>query len=124
MTNRRNFVSMAAVAAGATTAMALSPSVRAQGTITRNHAGTIKTRDGAELFIKDWGRAVRSSSLTRGRYRPIVGISTPSPRRGWIPRDRIRSPRIWPLSQPGGGYDYNTYADDLAAVINSRARGT
>ena len=120
MTNRRTFINMAAVAAGATTAMALSPSARAQGTITRNHAGTIKTRDGAELFIKDWGsgRPVvlthawplssdcwdqHAVALVEAGYRVIA-----YDRRGFG-----RS------SQPGGGYDYNTYADDLAAVINS-----
>ena len=79
MTNRRTFINMAAVAAGATTAMALSPTSGHKGQITRNHAGTIKTRDGAELFLKDWGSG-RPVVLTQpGRYRPIVGISTPSP---------------------------------------------
>ncbi len=124
MVNRRTFVSMAAAASGATAAMALSPNARAQGTNTRKHAGTIKTRDGAELFVKDWGsgRAVvlthawplssdcwdqHALALVEAGYRVIA-----YDRRGFG-----RS------SQPGGGYDYNTYADDLAAVINStRAR--
>ena len=120
MTNRRTFISMAATVAGATTAMARSPSVQAQGTRARNNAGTIKTRDGAELFVKDWGsgRPVilthawplssdcwdhQAVALVEAGYRVIA-----YDRRGFG-----RS------SQPDSGYNYDTYADDLAAVIDS-----
>jgi non-heme chloroperoxidase len=117
VTNRRTFINMAAVAAGAT---ALPTSSRAQATNARNRSGTLRTRDGAQLFVKDWGsgRPVvlthawplssdcwdqHAVALVEAGYRVIA-----YDRRGFG-----RS------SQPGGGYDYNGYADDLAAVIDS-----
>jgi non-heme chloroperoxidase len=120
VTNRRTFINMAAVAAGATSAMALPASSRAQATNARNHSGTVRTRDGAQLFVKDWGsgRPVvlthawplssdcwdqHAVALVEAGYRVIA-----YDRRGFG-----RS------SQPGGGYDYNSYADDLATVIDS-----
>ena len=120
MTNRRTFINMAAVAGGATTAMALAPSARAQSTNTRNHAGTIRTRDGAELFVKDWGSG-RPVVLTHAW--PLSSdcwdqhtIALVDAGYRVIAYDRRGFGRS---SQPGGGYNYNTYADDLAAVINS-----
>jgi hypothetical protein len=52
MTNRRTF--MGSVAAAATVAAASTHSAAAPGRA-RNAAGTVKLKDGAELFVKDWG---------------------------------------------------------------------
>lgn len=78
----------------------------------------VKTRDGAELYVKDWGAGpavilihgwplsadmwdFQAMRLAEAGHRVIV-----YDRRGFG-----RS------SQPWGGYDYDTLADDLAAVI-------
>lgn len=120
MTNRRTFINMAAVAAGASTATALPRAASAQSANTRSHAGTIRTRDGAELFVKDWGSGrpvvlthawplssdcwdAQAVALVEAGYRVIA-----YDRRGFG-----RS------SQPGGGYNYDSYADDLATVIDA-----
>ena len=34
---------------------------------------TITTKDGTEIFYKDWGRARRSCSATAGRSPPMPG---------------------------------------------------
>jgi len=120
MTNRRTFISMAATAAGATTAMAQAPGAKAQATNARNRAGTIRTRDGAELFVKNWGSG-RPVVLTHAwplsadcwDHQAVALVDA-----GYrvIAYDRRGFGRS---SQPGSGYNYNTYADDLAAVIDA-----
>jgi pimeloyl-ACP methyl ester carboxylesterase len=113
MPNRRQFIAMA----GTATAAFAAPS-RAQQPKRRQHAGRVRIKDGTELFIKDWGRGrpvvlthawplssdcwdAQAIALVDAGFRVIM-----YDRRGFG-----RS------SQPPGGYDYNTYADDLAAVI-------
>jgi non-heme chloroperoxidase len=120
MTNRRTFINMAAVAAGATSALALPRRASAQSANAKNRAATVRTRDGATLFVKDWGSGPpvvlthawplssdcwdqHAIALVAGGFRVIA-----YDRRGFG-----RS------SQPDGGYDYNTYADDLADVIKA-----
>lgn len=86
----------------------------------QGRAGRIKVGDGTELFVKDTGgtgRAVvmthawpldadiwdyQASALSKAGYRAIT-----YDRRGFG-----RS------AQPAGGYDFDTFADDLAAVID------
>jgi non-heme chloroperoxidase len=120
VTNRRTFINMAAVAAGATTAMVSPASAKARSTNTRNHAGTIRTRDGAELFMKDWGSG-RPVILTHAW--PLSSdcwdqhaVALVEAGHRVIAYDRRGFGRS---SQPDGGYDYNTYADDLATVVDS-----
>jgi pimeloyl-ACP methyl ester carboxylesterase len=118
MTSRRNLLGIGAAAVGAT---ALPLTARSQGAgAASSRAGYIKTNDGVELFIKDWGRGrpiilthawplssdcweQQAVSLAEAGYRVIS-----YDRRGFG-----RS------SQPSAGYDYNTFADDLAAVIKA-----
>jgi non-heme chloroperoxidase len=124
MTNRRNFLGMTATAVIGTTAAVTSNRTQAQSAGKRNYTGRIRTSDGTELFVKDWGsgRPVilthawplscdcwdqQAVALVDAGYRVIA-----YDRRGFG-----RS------SQPAQGYDYDTYADDLAAVIKaSRAK--
>ena len=80
----------------------------------------VVTRDGQHLFHRDWGRG-----------RPIVFLAAWAlPSAMWdyqmtalvedgfrcIAYDRRGHGRS---SQPGGGYDYDTLADDLAAVLDA-----
>ncbi|MEP7154487.1 MAG: alpha/beta hydrolase [Betaproteobacteria bacterium] len=119
MIHRRTF--LAAAMTTATAAIAALPATsRAQSVSPRNVTGRIKTKDATELFVKDWGQGRpvilthawplssdcwdhQAVALAEAGYRVIA-----YDRRGFG-----RS------SQPSGGYDYNTFADDLAAVINA-----
>ena len=115
MTSRRVFLG---AALGAACATSLAGMVRAQS---QARTGRIKTKDGVEIFVKDTGgsgRAVvlthawplsadiwdhQAAALSRAGYRVIA-----YDRRGFG-----RS------SQPAGGFDFDTFADDLAAVIEA-----
>jgi non-heme chloroperoxidase len=123
MTNRRTFLAAAtaATAAAAAAAAAVAPTAHAQdGGTTRFQSGRVKLKDSTELFVKDWGtgRPVilthawplnsdcwdqQALALVRAGYRVIA-----YDRRGFG-----RS------SQPAGGYDYDTFADDLSAVVKA-----
>lgn len=81
---------------------------------------TIKTRDGAELYVKDWGEG-RPAILIHGW--PLsadswddqaVAIAEAGLRA--IAYDRRGFGRS---EQPAGGYDYDSFADDLADVIEA-----
>ena len=79
---------------------------------------TIRTRSGVELFYRDWGTGT-----------PVVFLA------GWTFSSEMWSYQCAPLSEqglrciaydrrghgrsgdPGGGYDYDTLADDLADVL-------
>lgn len=87
----------------------------------RVHApNTVRTRDGVDLFYRDWGSG-----------RPVVFVASWSmPSESWsyqmlalqeagcraIAFDRRGHGRS---SDPGGGYDFDTLADDLAAVLDA-----
>lgn len=121
MTKRRTFLGMAAGTAAAAGAAAVArPATAAMQGRTSKHSGRLRIKDGAELFIKDWGSGrpvllthawplssdcweAQAVALAEAGYRVIA-----YDRRGFG-----RS------SQPAGGYNYNTYADDLAAVIKA-----
>ncbi|HVQ73206.1 MAG TPA: alpha/beta hydrolase [Bradyrhizobium sp.] len=112
MTTRRSFLHLSLGAVAATTAVSL-PHV-AQG-----RTFEIKTRDGIGLFVKDtggFGRAVvmthawplnadiwdyQAARLSSAGFRVVT-----YDRRGFGRSD-----------QPAGGYDFDTFADDLADVI-------
>lgn len=81
---------------------------------------TIRTRDGVDLFYRDWGSG-----------RPVVFVASWSmPSDSWayqmlalqqagyraVAFDRRGHGRS---GDPGGGYDFDTLADDLAAVLES-----
>lgn len=81
---------------------------------------TVRTRDGVELFYRDWGSG-----------RPVVFVASWSmPSESWsyqmlalqeagcraIAFDRRGHGRS---NDPGGGYDFDTLADDLAAVLDA-----
>jgi non-heme chloroperoxidase len=79
---------------------------------------TVRTRDGAALFYRDWGRGrpllflagwTLASGMWAYQMEPLV-------RRGLrcVAYDRRSHGRS---SDPGTGYDFDTLADDLSAVI-------
>ena len=117
MTNRRNILGIGAAAIGAA---ALPLKARAQSAAAHNRSGYIKTKDGVDLFVKDWGRG-RPIILTHAWplssdcwEQQAVAIAEAGYR--VISYDRRGFGRS---SQPSTGYDYNTFADDLAAVIKA-----
>jgi len=83
-------------------------------------ASFIRTRDGVELFYRDFGTG-----------RPVVFLS------GWMLSSEMWNYQLLPLSEqglrciaydrrghgrssdPGRGYDYDTLADDLASVLET-----
>jgi non-heme chloroperoxidase len=120
MSNRRAFLGTAATAAiGA--GVGIVPAVASgQSGSTRNASGRIRMKDATELFVKDWGKGQavilthawplssdcwdhQAIALADAGYRVIT-----YDRRGFGRSD-----------QPPTGYNYNTFADDLAAVIKS-----
>lgn len=117
MTNRRNFLSTAALTAGAVAATA---AVSSPAGPSRLAAGSIKTKDSTELFVRDWGsgRPVvfthawpLSSDCWEQQAIALVGAGFRV-----ITYDRRGFGRS---GQPAAGYNYNTFADDLAAVIEA-----
>lgn len=120
MSDRRTFLNLAA-AIFPMIAAAAPFAARSQGASAapaRNAAARIRLKDSTELFVKDWGSGrpvilthawplssdcwdAQALALVDAGYRVIT-----YDRRGFG-----RS------SQPAGGYDYNTYADDLREVI-------
>ncbi|HEX2528419.1 MAG TPA: alpha/beta hydrolase [Geminicoccus sp.] len=81
---------------------------------------TIRTGDGLELYYRDWGKGppvvfVASWSLTSDSWAYQM---LPLVRRGFrcIAYDRRGHGRS---DDPGGGYDYDTLADDLAALLDT-----
>jgi non-heme chloroperoxidase len=114
MTTRRSFLHLSLGAVAATTAVSLPRVAQGQG-----RTFEIKTRDGTGLFVKDTGgsgRAVvmthawplnadiwdyQAARLSSAGFRVIT-----YDRRGFGRSDK-----------PAGGYDFDTFADDLADVI-------
>jgi pimeloyl-ACP methyl ester carboxylesterase len=114
MTTRRVFL---ASAIAATAAAALSNLARAESA---GHTSKLKTRDGAELFVRDTGGNGRAVVMTHAW--PLSSAvwdfqATTLSKAGFriITYDRRG---FGQSSQPAGGYDFDTFADDLAAVID------
>ena len=114
MTSRRKIFGIAAAAAAGATALPLA--ARAQSTAAHDRSGYIRTKDGVDLFVKDWGRG-RPIILTHAW--PLSSDcweqqAVPIAEAGYrvISYDRRGFGRS---AQPSSGYDYDTFADDLAA---------
>lgn len=114
MTTRRVFLASTLVAVSAAT----FPQIGLGQTQVRS--AKVKTRDGVELFVKDTGGTGRAVVMTHAwplnadvwDYQ-AAGLSKAGYR--VITYDRRGFGRS---SQPATGYDFDTFADDLAAVIN------
>src|SRR5262245_40424231 len=112
-TTRRAFIGTALLAASA---VALPRFSYAQGT---GRTGTIKTRDGVELFVKDTGGSGRAIILTHAW--PLNAAiwdyqAAALSKAGYrvISYDRRGFGRS---GKPETGYTFDTFADDLAAII-------
>ena len=81
---------------------------------------TVKTRDGTELAVKDWGQG-RPVVMLHGwplSADTFDGLSMALASQGWraVSYDRRGFGRS---GQPWSGYDYDTLADDLATVLET-----
>jgi non-heme chloroperoxidase len=117
--NRREAFGTAAAAA-ATITLPLAAQARDSRAASPNRSGYIKTEDGVDLFVKDWGTG-RPIILTHAWplssdcwEQHAVALAEAGYR--VISYDRRGFGRS---AQPSSGYNYNVFADDLAAVIKS-----
>ena len=84
----------------------------------------IETKDGTNLYVKSWGTGqpvvlIHGWPLSGDSWDPISNVLADSGYQA-IAYDRRGFGRS---DQPSEGYDYDTFADDLAAVIESQAGG-
>lgn len=122
--DRRDLLKTAGAAIGGAAVLSTDTAAaaqRARSSDTPRVAGTfIETRDGTQLFYRDWGSGA-----------PLVFLS------GWALTSDCWCYQTQPLSDsglrciaydrrghgrssdPGRGYDYDTLADDLAAVLDA-----
>ncbi|MDO9338366.1 MAG: alpha/beta hydrolase [Caulobacter sp.] len=122
--DRRAFFAASASAAALAGAFAAT----ADAADRRPPVSRVKTRDGAELFVRDW----RPAGPPRGTLLFMAGWTLPSDfwgvqmadltQRGFrcVAYDRRGHGRS---GDPGGGYDYDHLTDDLAAVIAGLGAG-
>ena len=84
----------------------------------------IKTKDGTQLYVKSWGTGkpvvlIHGWPLSGDSWDPISNVLADNGYQA-IAYDRRGFGRS---DQPSEGYDYDTFADDLAAVLDSQAGG-
>ena len=84
----------------------------------------IETKDGTRLYVKTWGEGapvvlIHGWPLSGDSWDPITHALAEAGFKA-IAYDRRGFGRS---DQPSGGYDYDTFADDLAAVIDQCAGG-
>ena len=80
---------------------------------------TITTQDGTRIFYKDWGVG-RPVVFSHGwPLNADAWDADAVPRAARLPRDRARQARSRPVGQPFAGNDMDTYADDLAALLDA-----
>ncbi|MCX2863564.1 alpha/beta hydrolase [Paucibacter sp. PLA-PC-4] len=125
--SRRSLLVGSAAAAVAAVGLGQSQNANATTTASKNSQGTktmnsyITTKDGTELYYKDWGpRDGKVVTFSHGW--PLNSDSWEAQmlflaEHGYrvIAHDRRGHGRS---SQPWGGHEMNTYADDLAAVLD------
>lgn len=106
-------------------AAAAAPALAASPASTRTPpVGAVRTRDGASLFVRDWGEG-----------RPVVFAA------GWGLSSAVWAYQVAHLSDrgfrclafdrrghgrsdvPAGGYDMDTFADDFAAIVEQAGPG-
>ncbi|WP_333835657.1 alpha/beta fold hydrolase [Novosphingobium sp.] len=80
----------------------------------------IETRDGTQLYVKSWGQGpavvlIHGWPLNADSWDPVMNALAESGFRA-IAYDRRGFGRS---DQPDGGYDYDTFADDLADVLKA-----
>ena len=80
----------------------------------------VKTRDGVELYVKDWGTGrpivmLHGWPLSSDTFDDLAAAVVNAGMRA-IAYDRRGFGRS---EQPWGGYDYDTFADDLSAVLEA-----
>lgn len=116
MQQRRTFLAASAAALGAAAGVSGAP----KQPTARLARGRLTLKDGTELFVKDWG-AGRPVVLTHAW--PLnadcwdhQALALAEAGFRVIAYDRRGFGRS---SQPDGGYDYDTFADDLAQVIEA-----
>jgi pimeloyl-ACP methyl ester carboxylesterase len=119
--HRRDVLKSAAAVTGAALAASVTRADAARATpAAATHGPYVATRDGQQLFCKDWGSGP-----------PVVFLAA------WALPSDMWDYQMVPLSQQGlrciaydrrghgrsshagGGYDYDTLADDLAAVLDT-----
>src|SRR5262245_3397835 len=116
--HRRDLLKGASAAIGGAALLA-ADGAQAERRVSRSPT-TIQTRDGAQLFYRDWGSGA-----------PLVFLS------GWALTSECWAYQMAPLSDsglrciayarrghgrssdPGRGFDYDTLADDLASVLDA-----
>src|SRR5262245_8146782 len=116
--HRRELLKGASAAIGGAALLAADGALAERRT-SRRHA-SVETRDGTQLFYRDWGSGA-----------PLVFLS------GWALTSECWAYQMAPLSDsglrciaydrrghgrssdPGRGFDYDTLADDLAAVLDA-----
>ncbi|MFM5916699.1 MAG: alpha/beta fold hydrolase [Novosphingobium sp.] len=84
----------------------------------------IETRDGTRLYVKSWGTGIpvvliHGWPLSGDSWDPVSNVLADNGFKA-IAYDRRGFGRS---DQPSEGYDYDTFAEDLAAVIESEAGG-
>ena len=84
----------------------------------------IRTRDGTQLYVKEWGTGrpvvlIHGWPLSGDSWDPVSHALAEAGFKA-IAYDRRGFGRS---DQPSGGYDYDTFADDLASVIENCAGG-
>jgi non-heme chloroperoxidase len=94
--------------------------LKSTGPITERHASFIATRDGTRLYWKEWGSGAPllfvHSAAAHGRLWDYQVTACADRGFRCITFDRRGHGRS---DQPGRGYDYDTWADDIADVIDA-----
>jgi non-heme chloroperoxidase len=119
-TARRDLLKGTAAGAGLATLSATSASAAPSPRPTAPGTDRFTTRDGTVLYYKDWGSGPpvvfsHGYPLSSDAWEDQMFFLA---RHGYrvVAHDRRGFGRS---SQPGGGYDYNTFADDLAQLVEA-----